>query len=936
MKVIKSLVCIALLFIISPFLQAQVSQITLKGKIVDTAQIAMPAATVMLLNRSDSALVNYTTSNANGDFTFRNIKNSGYILKISHVAFMPWQMDINVSDGKDVDLGTLTMQPMAQFLMEVVIRDAQAPLFIRGDTVEYDARTFKVPPGSTVEDLLRRLPGIDVDASGNISTMGKDVKTVYVDGKTFFGNDPTTVTQNLDAAAVSKVQVYNEKSEQERLTGVSDGTKDKVLNLELKDEYKKGYFGKATLAGGIAEGADARWAARGNFNWFNDKQQLSFIGYGNNINQTNLNWSDYSEFKGQSMTTSYDRGDFGFGGIGGGRYISYTSSDYYDGSGFTENYGGGVNYNYFHKKVKFNAGYFYKRNDAVSDVFSNRQTFLTDSIFNKIDTLNNESIRDNHNFSTRLEYEIDSSNVVILRANFDFTDSERNRTQTQLFQTSDYQNINLDSMFNGNNQDNLSFNALAIYRHKFKKKGRTFAISGAYDISKNKNDEYINNVNRFFDNTINPLTVHVSNDKKTNNQQVKSSVLYVEPLSKRFSVMGFYNFRNENRETDNFSQNPLDNLPVDSLELNYQNNILYNRVGTSFNYGYEGINISLGGAFQSIRMEGISETMRGRDNKTFTYNNFVPYFTTDIEFPNDMYLDLSYSYEIEEPYMSYLFPVPDLTNTLYITYGNPDLKPERYHDLDGGISYWNSASMMNISLNANYSIYDSRVVYNQTTEFVDTVGYVTEYRPENVDGGNDFSVYMWTNFPIIKTKLSMSLSPQFRVSNAPTFINGNENITNSKTYSGRVGFNLTLGPKLSFNINGNISSNYVDYSINSDRNQHYMNYSSSAGIKWQFLKKTYLEGNYNFSNYSNKSFEFDQNIQLLNLSIRQVLGEKNRFEIRLAAFDLLNQQQYIRQLASQNYIEYRTAPTLARYFMLSVSYNLRGFDTENSRRGGHF
>ncbi|MDR2009494.1 MAG: TonB-dependent receptor [Bacteroidales bacterium] len=915
---------------LSSFLYAQTPQITIKGIIQDTTNAPVPAATVMLLNNTDSALINYTTSNSEGEFSFKNIKNTNYILKISHITFMPWQKHIRQSDEKEIDLGIISMYPIAEFLMEVVIRDAQAPIFIKGDTVEYDARTFKVPPGSTVEDLLRRLPGIDVDVDGNISTMGKDVKTVYVDGKTFFGNDPTTVTQNLDAAAVSKVQVYNEKSEQERLTGVSDGTKDKVLNLELKEEYKKGYFGKATIAGGTSD----RWAARGNFNWFNDKQQLSFIGYGNNINQTGLNWSDYSEFKGQSMTTNFDNGDFGFSSRNGGRYF-YSFYDYFDGNGFTKNYGGGVNYNYFNKKIKLNTGYFGKRNDAFNDQFANRQTFLTDSTYYSIDTIHNQNIKNNHNFSTRAEFEIDSNNIIILRANFDFTTITRDKTQKQLYQTSDFHNINLNSIFNANSIDNLTLNTLAIYRHKFKKKGRSFAISGTYDLADSKNNENISNINEFF-NAQTPTeqinSLFLANKKNNNNQQIKSSLLYVEPLSKRFSLLGFYNFSSENRKSDNFSNNPENNQNIDSLKLNYQNNILYNRAGTSLNYGYEGINISAGAAFQSIHMEGISKTYNKNESKTFTYNNFIPYFSADIEFFNDMYFEASYSYEIDEPSMSYLFPVPDLTNSLYIKTGNPELAPERNHKIEGRISYWNSASMTNISLNAYSNIYDSRIVYNQTTEFVDSIGYVTTYVPENVKGGNDFSIYMWTNFPLIKTKLTMSLSPNIRFSNSPTYINGIENITNSKTYSGRIGFNLTIGPKLNFNINGNISSTNISYSIHTDRNQKYMNYSSSAGIKWQLLKKTFLEGNFNFSNYSNKSFDFDQTIQLLNISLRQVIGKENKFEVRLAAFDLLNQQQYVRQSASANYIEYITAPTLARYFMLSISYNIRGFDTSNNTR----
>ena len=178
-----------------------------------------------------------------------------YLFKAQHMSFLPVQKLVTASATAVNNIQVVVMKPISLMLMEVVIRAAKAPLRMRGDTVEYDATTFKVAPGSTVEDLLRRLPGIDVDADGNISTQGKDVKRLYVDGKTFFGDDPKSITKNLGAESISKVQVYNEKSEQSKLTGVDDGSKEKAMNLELKDEYKKGSFGKVSAAGGTED----RW-----------------------------------------------------------------------------------------------------------------------------------------------------------------------------------------------------------------------------------------------------------------------------------------------------------------------------------------------------------------------------------------------------------------------------------------------------------------------------------------------------------------------------------------------------------------------------------------------------------------------------------------------------------------------------------------------------
>ena len=227
---------------------------------------------------------------------------------MSFVGFIPFQQNLAPSPTDVNDLGVLKMKPITKELLEVVIRAAKAPLSIRGDTIEYNTSSFKVPPGSTVEDLLRRLPGIEVDADGNIKAQGKDVSKLYVDGKTFFGNDPKAATKSLGAETISKVQVFNEKSEQSKLTGVDDGKKEKAMNLELKEEYKKGRFGKITAAIGNQE----RWAARGNYNRFNKTEQMSIIGYGNNINQTGLNWDDYGEFKGQ-VRGGTSQGDYRVG-----------------------------------------------------------------------------------------------------------------------------------------------------------------------------------------------------------------------------------------------------------------------------------------------------------------------------------------------------------------------------------------------------------------------------------------------------------------------------------------------------------------------------------------------------------------------------------------------------------------------------------------------
>jgi hypothetical protein len=382
-------------------------------------------------------------------------------------------------------------------------------------------------------------------------------------------------------------------------------------------------------------------------------------------------------------------------------------------------------------------------------------------------------------------------------------------------------------------------------------------------------------------------------------------------------------------------------VQVDSLCNFYKHDVIYNRAGTSLNFGNEGLNIALGGAYQIIDQKGIISATEGASDITVvsprSYKNFIPYFTANFEFPNNLGFNLDYTYNVNEPSLTQLQPVLTLSNPLYKIEGNLNLDSEISHDLSASLHYWSQASFKSFSLNASYSIIENSIVYNQYTNFIDNVGYVTHSRPENVEGGSSFQTYIWTSMPIIKTVLTFNLSAQAQYDENPVYINGVKNLTNSDYYSGRAWFNLTAGQKLNFNFSASASDNAVKYSIQTNQNQTINNYGLSAGIKWQFAKKSYFESNFNWNIYQNDKLNYNKDMMIVNASVRQIIGEKNRFEVRLAAFDLLNQRLYLQQTAQANYSEYVSAPTLARYFMLSVSYNLKGFETKmKTGRGGMF
>jgi hypothetical protein len=825
--------------------------------------------------------------------------------------------------------------------MQVVVREAKAPIRIHGDTVEYDVSTFKVPPGSTVEDLLKKLPGIEVDQSGNVSAQGKGVRRIFVDGKSFFGDDPKTVTQNLGSEAISKVQVYDHRSEQSRLTGVPDASQEKAMNLELKEEYKKGSFGKATLAGGTEE----RWAARGNYNRFDEKQQLSFIGYANNINQSGVNWDDYQEFKGQAGFASHDNGDFGFGqgGMYSRRGMSMDVPISRDSDrGFSNNSGIGTNYNFDNKKTQFNATYFFSQSTLFLEQQTYKQTFLPDSSYFNRDTLDMTDVRGNHSLGLRYETAPDSTQQIIARVNLNILPVNTQNYRAQHFSSEGQLPVNSMTTDNASENFSMRLNTLLIYGKRYKKPGRAVALSGAYIVNTSDGEDDINSLNRFF--AANDFTEQIRqlNQEVNSSQIIKSSALFTEGLSKKFYIETFANFSATLQNKGTEVTNPLlvGDQRIDSLSLYFNNNRYYYRAGSSLRYSNKGMNLTAGVAVQQIDLFGQWSSAEGLPQTKAidrTFINVTPNVSLTKQFPNRMWLQANYSYEIDPPSMSDLSPRPVIKNPLFRTEGNPDLEPEKSHSMNASLNYWAPASFASFGMWMNYSLYDSRIVYNIRTSYIDSVGYRTITRPENVAGSDQFNTSIWTSMPLIKTKLTMNLNGGFRLGNANTFINDQLNQTTNTGYSGSLGFNLTPGNWLQLSLQGSLSFSNINYSLQSSQDQKIENHDMSATIRLMFLKKTFFESNFTYNLYRNDRFGFDEAIPLWNASLRRIFGSKNRVEARIAAFDIFNKRLGITQTGAQNYVLQTTSNTLARYYMLSVSYNIKGYDIkmQERRRGRH-
>ncbi|MGF7215146.1 hypothetical protein GGR92_001286 [Spirosoma lacussanchae] len=947
----KNLFLLAILCLLMGKLHAQSpARFTLQGRAVDTSAAPLASSTVMLLSPRDSSLVNFGRTDEKGAFSFKNLKAGNYILKISFVGYMPYNQLVKPAGEALVDLGALKLKPITRELMEVVVRTAKAPLTIKGDTIEYNASSFKVPPGSTVEDLLRKLPGVQVDQDGNIRAQGQEVKKVTVDGKNFFGNDPKLATKNLQADAIQKVQVYNDKTEQAKLTGVEDGKKEKTVNLELKEEFKKGGFGKLTAgAGPASNGISPRADAKGNYNKFDAKRQFSVIGLGNNTNQQGLSWNDYQDFRGSNSFNWNDNADFGFSS--GGRFIFFGGDEDNEslsipvdgraGRGFSNNVAGGANYNYDTKKTKLSTSYYYSQTRLQLDAERNRRNFLEDGSFRTAETSGQTNFNANHRVSLRYEKAIDSLNTIIFINN-----SRLGNGNAGLFRLQEQFRVNgtsgpeLVSTRNRTNNRTIaatfgSANTL-LYRLKFKKKGRSFAASATYQINTSDGTLNLDATNEFFQATsVNEQLRRIRQDQETTSlrSEYKASLLFIEPFAKKFFWESFYNFSLRYDEVD---RNVLDVADVgnsrnDSLSRYYRNNYIYNRLGSSVRYSYKGLNLAVGLAGQQFTIDGrfaVDQTSSAFRFIRRTFTTVVPNVSLNYDMKNNRYVYGGYDLNVRIPSSRDLQPFPNNANPLFITEGNPNLLPELQHGVNVGFSYFNPGNFTNFFANLYGNYYVNQIVYSQ---LVDRQTLVTRSFPENLTGGRTIGSYLDYGFPIKKTKATLRLNTQLNFGRNLTNIDRVTNETYNQSYN--IGTRLDLTPVewLTFYGNANVGIAQTRYSINTGQNQTIITNNFGGDLNLKLPAGIYLTSALNYRVYKNERFGFDQRVPLLNVSAYHILGKAKKAEVRLSAVDLLNRNLNVSQYAGQNFVSEERVQTLARYFLLSFTYNMRGVQAKMRR-----
>lgn len=931
----------SLLLLVITFASQAQSKLTIRGTVKDTTNVPLDYTSVLLLSPKDSALVAYTLTNKAGEYLFKNVDRQPLLIKATYMGYIPFQKELVLPESEALEVEEIRLTPILQELYEVVVKAAKAPLMMRGDTLEYDASKFKVPPGATLEELLRKLPGIQIDKDGNIVAQGQQVQKVTVDGRRFFGGNTKMATQNLNAESISKLQLFDDKSEQSKLTGVEDGVKEKTLNVELKEEAKKGGFGKVSAAGGT----DERWTANGSFNKFDKVNQFSVIGYGNNVNQSGLSWDDLQEFRGSSAFQFGDTGDFGFN-AGGGNFIVFGGGDNEESfeipfnnlnSGFSNNQAIGVNYNYLKDKKDFSSNYFYSRSDQILESVNSRTNFLQDNnSFTSTDQSLQNNIAGHHRVNLRFQNELDSANTITINAKGRLSTLSTSLLSHQELIT----NSIVQSQLDRNNQSDKwsgAFQGTAIYRHKFKKNGRNFAASISDTWSKADQDGIQKAVAEMMDST-DPNTYFQSLDQViqalNGSNLIKASLLYVEPIKNIFFWETFYNFSQSTSETN---RQVYDVERSDIRELNpelsrfFDNKITYNRFGSSFRYANKGSNLSVGLAAADYRLNGEFSVIEGSEilgRVDKNYLNFTPNVSYWKTMKGNKRINASYAMGVTPPSIADLQPYKDISNPLYIREGNPDLEPQVSHSFNTGYNMYDPATFINFQFSLNSTFYESQVVQNQS---IDPETFVTTYKAGNVSGGQRYFSYVGFGFPIVKTKINAFLNANPSYTKSLALINSIETETN--TFSHNVGLNLDLTPIewLSLYAGTSFRLSKTKYEQNPSQNQDIVNVSAYTNMNVKLPKDFYFDMKFNYNRFENESFGFNQEVPILNAFIYKLIGKEKKWEARLSAYDIFKKNQTISQYAGQNFVSTGRIETLSRYFLLGVTYNMRGVEVKNRR-----
>jgi hypothetical protein len=903
----------------------------LKGKVFDKQnKLVLPSTTASLLNTIDSSMIGFTVSNKEGLFELKNIPAGVYLLNLTFTGYLDLYRTIRVSPDKPLlELGDIFMEPDTSMLAAVVVRIP--PIQIKGDTTEFRASAIKTRPNATVEDLLKRIPGMEVDRDGNVTSQGKDIPKIYVDGKEFFGNDPKMATRNLTADMVESVQLYDDMSEQAKFNKIDDGSRRRTINIKLKKDRRKGTFGRAAV------GAGNEGLYEGSFflNRFNNDFRVSVVGNASNTNRMGM---------GGMMNMGMGGGR---GGGRGGMAVSGARGGGRGGAGNTNIFGGGVNFsNEWGRKLMFTGSYAVNGSNSKTNSQRQQQSFFANdssSVENSASNSNSENI--NHNLNMRLDWKIDSMSSLNVSSTLGFRNSSNNSmdsSRTRSVTKSQAYDAIIRRSSRESNNDGLNFNNNITFRHRFRKKGRTLSIG--WQSSMNNSDQHGSNETPYY--FLNPTgdTASLTHQRQRNfnttrnfNNTLNTSI--TEALTEKLTWEFNYTYTNEFNTSDvdvmEFRNISKAYDSVNKSQTNYfENRNQHHKFGTNLRYTIAKGDLQVGGTIQFTTLQNMSHReLFGKDSLMVQkFVNFAPNASYNYQLDRQSAIRFSYRGNTRTPNISQLQDVRDESNLLYIREGNPNLKQEFNHDLSLSFNKTNPNTYMYYSLDASAGFTQNRIV--NSIKLLE--GGKQLSRPENIDGAYNANLNASFSIPLKKmvsgksSPLSLQANTRLGYSRDVNLMNGEINFNHTRSASQSLTLNY-WNDLFDLGTSGRFTYNDASFNVQQATRNRYFNQNYSLDLGCNIIKDLRVESNFDYSINSGRSDGFNQSIPLWDASVAWTFFKKKNGELKVSVVDILNQNSNVDRTVTDNYITDSYTQILRRYFMVTFMY---GFNQFGGRKGG--
>jgi hypothetical protein len=899
-KCLKILI-IALISSITSFAQSY----TIKGILKDTnVNIPLYNGTAILLQARDSFIISDTRADKEGRFSFSNLSDTAaYVLFFSYPGYAAYTYRIaaNVPKNGILDLGMVGLLLKEKLLKEVIVKSRTAAIKIKGDTTEYTADSFKVQPNASVEELLRQLPGLQVDQHGNITAHGQTVKRVLVDGEEFFSDDPTLVTRNLRADMIDKVQVYDKKSDAAVFTGIDDGVKEKTINLKIKEDKNHGLFGKAELAGGT----DEHYTAQGILNSFKGKRKMALFATTSNTGRVGLG--------------SEDRQKIGSGEEG---------SDTYDGKGLPEATSAGAHYDnkWNENKQSLNGNYKYNTTAVTGeDYLISRNNLPTGLIlgnsFSRFDN-NNSS----HAANGKYIYKIDTSATFTTFADASISDNESHSYGSVQNFRGDSSTIYDNQSRNDNEYHRQTYNINLSWEKRLKKTGRTISLyfNNNFSNDHSSGENWSNSI--YYDSTgTTDSTALLNLSRRTvddwRNNTLKA--LYTEAISKKLSLILNYEIGNNSTNDDKRSFDLAANKNIDeefSSKINTET--WSNQGGVALNYLAPKIVLKAGNNIRTVAMNIESQFEDYTLKKHFL--NWSP--NASLQYTPKQYkvFNLSYTGNSTNPEKTQLVPQKFNNNQLTTYIANPGLENSFTHNLNG--SYSSSKVMANVytGINANVNFISNPVV--QAINITSSGKY--EYQYINMQGytNSNYRINAYFAKKIMPIGLQVSLGPTLSGGTTSSLINDAVNKLNYNTYS--IGTEFYKSKFKAYNAYLFAQGSYTmnKSSLQPDSRNDYFSFEVKPTVDIYFLKKFQLHTDASYL-WQEKSQAFSDNFTrtIWNAWIGRNCFKNDQLTIKVSCNDILNQNSGYSRTARNTFFSEDRYTTIRRFFMIGATWNFTRF-----------